>query len=366
MDPRVTKLAELLLDYSVEVREGQTVMLRAATVAEPLVQALIKASAERGVHLLPLLGVDDGQYLFFKNATDDLLHEVNPLDVKLFESADALIGLHATSNPRELSKIDPNRMAIRQKATQIIYEIVNRREMAGSFKWVGAPYPTAGMAADAEMSLCEYSDFVYRACACEDENPAAHWLKVHEEQEEIVKAFNGAKTLHIEGLETDLSLSVAGRTWINCDGKKNMPDGEIFTSPVEDSAQGSIYFDYPAVFRGVEVMGVRLTLKEGKVIEASAEKNEDYLIKMLDSDEFARFVGEIAIGTNFNIQSPSKSILFDEKIGGSMHMAVGMSIPETGGKNKSGLHWDMIKNMKQGGRWILDGKCVYEDGKFRI
>ena len=366
MDPRIERLAALLLDYSLDIREGQTLMLNAPTVAEPLVQALTAACAQRGVYMLPRLRVEDSQFLTLSNATDSMLEKASPIDMLLFEHVDAMIGINATTNPKELSRVDPAKMAKFQGSMRPIYDILNRREMAGEFTWVGAPYPTAGMAADAQMSTREYTDFVFMATACHLEDPTAHWTSIHKAQEEIVQQFNGSKELHIFGPETDLRFNIEGRTWVNCSGKKNMPDGEIFTSPVEDSAEGTIYFDYPANYRGVEVEGVRLTLKEGKVVEATAQKGQDYLLRLLDSDEGARLVGEVAIGTNFSITSPSKSILFDEKIGGSMHMAVGMSIPEAGGKNQSGLHWDMIKDMRKDARWELDGKVVYENGVFKI
>ncbi len=366
MDFRYEKLARLLLDYSLNVKEGQTVMVNAATVAEPLVQALQKATAERGVYLLPIMRPEDGQYLFYKHAKDNLLDVTFPVMKQLFETVDAMIGIHSTANPRELSRIEPTRIARHRKATAAFYEIIARREKEGAFSWVAAPFPTSAMAGDAEMSLGEYTDFVLKACGCDEDDPTAYWKKVHGEHARIIEAFGRAKTLHITGKETDLTMSVEGRTWINCDGKNNMPDGEIFTSPVEDSAEGTIYFDVPCSYNGVEVEGVRLRLEKGKVVDASAEKREEYLLKMLDVDEGARFVGEIAIGTNYHIQQPSKSILFDEKIGGTMHMAVGLSIPEAGGRNKSGLHWDMIKRMEDGGRWRLDGRTVYENGRFTV
>ncbi len=366
MDQRIQKLADLLLDYCVELKEGQTALVNTTTLAEPIVKALIAGAAKRGAYLIPLLKVEDSQYLFYDNATEELLDNLGPVDKLLFENADAMIAILANHNSKELTRVEPSKIARTNKSRRILHEILNEREMKGEFKWVVAPFPVSPMAADAEMSLEEFTEFVYRACACDSDDPAAHWRKIHDEQELIVKQFDGSKKLHIVGKDTDLTMSVDGRKWINCDGKRNMPDGEIFTSPVEDSAEGTIYFDYPASYRGVEVEGVRLWLEGGKVVKATAEKGEAYLLKLLDTDEGSRLVGEIAIGTNFNVQSPTKSILFDEKIGGSMHMAVGMSIPEAGGKNMSGLHWDLIKDMRDGGRWELDGKVVYENGEFKI
>ena len=366
MDPRFNRLADLLLDYSLEVKEGQTILVRSPIVAEPLIQALVAGAARRGVHLLTQLMVEDHQYLSLTNATDDLLDKMSKVELSLWRQIDGLISISASTNPRELSKVDPAKMARRAVSTKPLYKIIDKRESEGKFKWVIAPFPTPAMAGDAEMSLTEYADFALGACACNKANPVNHWRKVRDQQQKIVKVFNKAKKLHIIGKETDLTMSVAGRTWVNCCGDRNMPDGEVFTSPVENSVEGHIYFDYPACYRGVEVHGVRLTLEKGKVVKATAEKGEDYLLQMLDMDKGARFVGEIAIGTNFNIKQFSKSILFDEKIGGTMHMAVGRSIPESGGQNPSSLHWDMIKGMRDGGRWELDGKVVYRNGKFKI
>jgi len=366
MDLRVKRLSDLILDYSIEIKEGQTVVVSTTAGAEELVQELSAGCAARGAWLLTLLRVEDGQYLFFRNARDNLLDAVSPVELKIFETVDALVSIMCNANSRELSRVDPQKIARHGRGRAPIYEIFDRREKEGSFKWTIAPYPVSAMASDAEMSLTEYSDFVFKACGCNENDPTAFWRAVHAEQEKIVQRFNGSRELHITGPETDLRMSVAGRSWVNCSGKYNMPDGEIFTSPVEDSANGRIYFDYPAFYRGVEVKGVRLTLKDGRVTEAGAEKGEDYLLKLLDTDANSRFLGEIAIGTNFNITSPTKSILFDEKIGGSMHMAVGRSIPETGGKNMSALHWDLIKDLRDGGRWQLDGQTVYENGKFTI
>jgi aminopeptidase len=240
------------------------------------------------------------------------------------------------------------------------------RTARGEFRWVIALYPTASMAQDAEMSLCDYEDFVYKACMLDLADPVGYWKKVAAEQERIVKWLEGKKSVHIIGKETDLQLSIAGRRFISCAGDRNMPDGEVFTGPVENSAEGCVYFSYPAIETGHEVAGIRLAFKEGKVVQASAEKNEDFLLKTLDTDAGACFLGEFAIGTNEGIQQFTREILFDEKIGGSFHVALGAGYPETGSVNESAIHWDMVCDLRHGGEIWVDGTLMHCDGKFVI
>jgi aminopeptidase len=238
------------------------------------------------------------------------------------------------------------------------------REDQGLFSWIIAPYPTLAMAQEAEMSLEEYQDFVYNACKLNEADPVAAWEAVDRMQAAIVERLTGSQTIRVVGKNTDLTLNVGGRLWRSCAGQRNMPDGEVFTSPLESSATGTIFFDIPTNYNGVEAKNVFLRLEAGKVVEAKADKGEDFLLKMLDTDEGARFVGEIAFGLNDNITKPSKNILFDEKIGQTMHMAVGASYTETGGKNKSALHWDLIKDMREDAFVELDGRMIYKNGKF--
>jgi len=214
------------------------------------------------------------------------------------------------------------------------------------------------------MSMSDYEDFVFRACMLHRKDPVAAWRSVHRKQAKFCKRLNQAKKLRIVREGTDVSMSIAGRTWINSDGRTNMPSGEVFTGPVEDSVEGKIRYSFPAIWGGREVHGIELTFKKGKVVKATAEKGEDFLHATLDTDEGARFVGEVAVGTNYNIQKFTKNILFDEKIGGTVHIAVGASYPQTGGKNSSSVHWDMITDMRHGGRIYADGKLIYKDGQF--
>jgi aminopeptidase len=216
------------------------------------------------------------------------------------------------------------------------------------------------------MSLRDFEDFVYGATFADRDDPVAQWSKVHEEQAHYIEWLNGKEQVLVRGPHVDLSLSIKGRSFINSDGKKNMPSGEIFTSPIENSVNGWIEFTYPAITRGREVEGIRLVFKDGEVVEASAEKNEDFLISMLDTDDGSRYLGEFAVGTNYGIQRFTKSILFDEKIGGTIHLAVGRGFPEAGSENVSSIHWDMICDMRQDSEILVDGELFYRDGKFQV
>ncbi|MDR2883622.1 MAG: aminopeptidase [Deferribacteraceae bacterium] len=358
------KLASLLCGYSLNIKKDDLVLIRGEVCAEPLIKACFKEVLLRGGHPLVRMSFSDQNALFFQHGSDHQFSYVSLVDKIQAETVAAQISIDSTDNSKQLTNADPAKVAIQQKVRGDLREIMFEREDKGEFVWVIAPYPTPSMAQDAEMSFTEYSDFVYNACKLNEKDPIAAWQAVDKAQAEIVKRLTGTKKVHIKGKNTDLTLDVEGRLWRSCCGQRNMPDGEVFTSPVENSATGEIYFDIPTNYNGVEANGVYLRLEAGKVVEARADKGQDFLLKMLGTDDGAKFVGEIAFGLNDNIQKPSKNILFDEKIGQTMHMAIGASYPETGGKNKSALHWDLIKDMKSNSTVELDGKLVYKDGKF--
>jgi len=255
---------------------------------------------------------------------------------------------------------------MRQMAFKELMEIFMQRSAAGKLRWNGTLFPTNAFAQEADMSLAEYEDFVYSACHADKDDPVAEWLKVSREQQHLVDWLKGKDKVRVQGPNVDLSLSIAGRTFINSDGKRNMPSGEIFTGPVEDSANGWVRFTYPVIVAGREISGIEITFENGKAVQATAEKNEEFLLSALDSDEGARFLGEFAVGTNYGIDRFTKNILYDEKIGGTFHMALGAGYPETGSKNKSALHWDMICDMRDGGQIWVDGELFYENGHFKV
>lgn len=366
IDPRAKKLAELLVNYSVSVEPGEWVYILGNIVAEPLINEVLRAVLEAGGN--PTLIMDSAQLSETKMryADDAQLEWVSPTEKLLMEEADALISLRATSNTRSLTGIDPQKQQTYQNARRELTQTYLERSAAGELKWVVTQYPCPALAQEADMSLRDYADFVYGATFADQDDPVAAWQDLHTKQQKIIDWLEGKKQVVVKSPNADLRLSIEGRTFINSDGKKNMPSGEIFTGPVEDSASGWVEFTYPAIQSGREVSGVRLEFEDGKVVRASAEKNEAFLVSQLDSDEGARYLGEFAIGTNYGIQQFTKSILFDEKIGGSFHLAVGSGYPETGSKNKSSIHWDFICDIKEDSEIRVDGELLYKDGKFQI
>jgi aminopeptidase len=365
-DPRYTKLAELLVNYSVETKKGDLVAVQGSSIAAPLLREIYAAALRAGAYPFLRVGLPGLAELFYTTARQHQLKFVNPISEFETENVDKFISLWADENTKELANVDSRKQAIRSKATSKLFMRFMEREAAGEIMWVGTQFPCYASAQDAEMSLTDYEDFVLRACMVHLKDPVAAWKKVHNKQEKICKVLNERKHIRVVAEGTDLSMNVEGRKWINCDGKANMPDGEIFTGPVEDSVEGTVSFSFPGYYSGKEADGIRLTFKKGKVVQAGATKNEDFLNTMLDSDEGARRVGEFAIGTNYAVQKFTRNTLFDEKIGGTFHMALGASIPESGGVNQSGVHWDIVNDMRNGGKIYADGKIIYKDGNFTI
>jgi len=366
------KYAQVLVDYSTDVKKGDLVIIRASSpMAENLVKAVYKRVVQKGANPLLRTSICDMSDIFIKYASDEQLDFVDSISRMEYEKVDKYISIGAPLNVKNMARADKTKLARRSKATKELSELLLNRAAKGEASWVIADVPTHALAQEAKMSFDEYSEFLFNACFLNIDNPVERLLQMDKEQKRITEFLNQKSKIRIVGEKTDITFSVAGRKWISCSGLNNYPDGEIFTSPVEDSANGEIFFDFPAIYRGNEAHNIYLRLENGKVVEAKAEKGEEFLNAMLDMDEGARFVGEIAIGTNEMIQDVTGNILFDEKIGGSIHMAVGSSYPETGGKNVSGLHWDIIKNMKgseggAGGEIYADDELIYKDGKFVI
>ena len=255
-------------------------------------------------------------------------------------------------------------MVLASRANEPITRIFMDRSASGALKWSVALFPTQAHAQDAEMSLTEYEDFVFNACMPDPVDPVGYWRRIHKQQQKICDWLLDKENVHLKGTDIDLTLSIKGRKFVNCACEKNVPDGEIFTGPVENSVNGTVCFSYPAIYAGREVEGVRLWFENGRVIKATATKNEDFLLKTLDTDEGSRFVGEFAIGTNEGITQFTREILFDEKIGGSFHLALGSGYPETGSVNRSAIHWDMICDLRSGGEIWVDETLLYKNGKF--
>jgi aminopeptidase len=365
-DPRITNLARTLVQYSTEIQPKDRVAIVGEPPATPLIREVYREVLRAGGYPHLLLKFEGMDYLLFTEANDDQLNYISPFDRLMLEEFEALISIRSQSNTRALSSVDPTRQQIHAKARTDLQSIYTARSAAGEYKWVGTMFPTQAYAQDAEMSLAEFEDYVYSTTYADSKDPIAMWHKIHDEQQRLVDWLAGKKQVEVRGPDVELSLSIEDRVFINSDGKRNMPSGEIFTGPVEDSANGWVRFTYPAVLRGREVEGIELHFEDGKVAKASAKKNQDFLLSMLDTDSGARYLGEFAIGTNKKINRFIKNILFDEKIGGTIHMAVGHGYPETGSVNKSAIHWDMICDMRDGGQIFIDGGLFYESGEFKI
>ncbi len=366
MDPRVKKLAQVLVHYSIKLKKGQLLKIQGEVCSLPLIKAVFEEAVEVGAYPYVKLNVPELDEIFLKKASRNQLTYVSPLLKAEISKIDALISIWGSENTRSFSGVDPKRQATARLAGRPVFQKFFKRTAEGSLTWVGTLFPTNAEAQEADMSLADWEDFVYRAGRITSADPVAHWKKIAKEQDRLVKILNRTDYLHIRSADTDLKMRVKGRKWINCAGTENFPDGEIFTCPIENTVNGYIRYSYPAVYMGREVEDVRLEFKNGKVVKESAGKNQDFLTSMLNMDKGARYLGEVAVGTNYSIKKFTKNILFDEKIGGTCHLAVGASIPEAGGKNKSALHWDMICDMKKDAEILADGNVIYRNGKFVI
>ena len=365
-DKRVEELARLLVQYSVNVHQGDRVVINGGMLAEPLLKEIYIKVMQSGGHPLLMTSLPGMEELFYRYASDEQLQYVpKPLEL-IMETYDVRISIIAASNTRELSNVAPAKVVMERKAHTGLMKTFMRRAACGELRWTLAAYPTNAFAQDAEMGLNEYEDFIYGACLPDLHDPVGYWQRFSVYQQKIVDWLKGKERVHVTGPGTDLYLSIRDRIFSNCDGHFNMPDGEVFTGPVEDSVEGTVCFSFPAIYEGREVTGVRLWFEKGKVVKATAEKNEDLLIKTLNTDEGSRYVGEFAIGTNGGITRFTREILFDEKIGGTFHIALGAGYPETGSKNESAIHWDMICDLRNGGEIYVDDALLYRNGKFVI
>lgn len=365
-DLRVQKFARILVEHSTQVLPGDRVGITATTAAEPLIREIYKQVLQRGGFPHLLLDFPGQDELLFKYASDTQLDFIPLFHKMAFDEFEVLVKIRSEVNTRALSGIDPARQSRRQKALASLLQAQMQRGAEKSLRWMSTLYPTNAFAMEAEMGLEEYQEFVFNAIHADDAtpDPVAYWKRVEENQKRIIDCIQGHDKVELRGPNVDLSLSIKGRTFRNASGQNNMPDGEIYTGPVEDSANGWVRFTYPAVYLGRVVEGIELHFEAGRVVKAHARKNEKFLGEMLESDTGARYLGEFAIGTNFEIDRFTKNILFDEKIGGSFHMALGAGYPETGSLNKSVIHWDMICDLRQDSEIRVDGEAMYRNGQF--
>jgi aminopeptidase len=359
-DDLVTRWADLLVDYCLRVALGESILIASEWEARPLVEACYKAVVVRGAHPLLQFDLPNLTEFFLTHASDEQLAFVPPTALYEARTGDGRIRIAAESNTRGLSGVDPRRQALMSRARDPI------RRAARDKRWVLTQYPTAAYAADAAMSLADYEAFVSSAMFLDRPDPVAAWKELGKRQAGLAEYMTGVKTVRIEAEQTDITLSVAGRTWINSDGRRNMPSGEIFTGPVEDSPRGRLRCGFPVCRDGRALKGIALEFEGGRVVSARADEGAEYLLSMLDLDPGARRLGELGLGLNGGIQRFTGSILYDEKIGGTVHLALGQSYPETGGVNESALHWDLIVDTRAGGRITADGQVVMEDGVWRV
>lgn len=351
-DPRLEKMASILVDYSVKVQEGEQILINSTPLARPLIEEVYRLIVRRGAYPIVNLG-SDYRRIFFEEASDKQLDTIPDILRYQLEHADTIITIDAPENRRELTGIDPAKLQRHSKAMMPFME----RFMRNEAKWVVTVYPTAALAQDADMSVSDYADFVFGAVNMD-------WKKLKQSMKEAAKRFDGANEVRIVADGTDITLSLEGRKAVIDGGENNMPGGEFFYAPLEHKTEGTITYEWPAVLAGREVSGIRLTFREGKIIEAKADKGEDYLHEVLETDEGARYLGELGIGCNFGIRQHTKNILFDEKIGGTVHLAIGRAYEECGGTNQSAVHWDMVKDLRNGGEIYLDGRLVQKNGQW--
>lgn len=357
--------ARLLVNYCLEIQPGERLHVRSTTLAEPLVREVYREALAAGALVDINLSIREQGRLLLTEGNDEQLAFVPPAFRQAMETYDAYLFIRAPFNLREDQNIDPERSKKRSAALSGVMKTYFKRTGTRDLKRSLCQYPTQAAAQNAGMSLEEYEAFVYQACQLHTDDPQQAWLDVRARQQKVVDHLNACSLVHYKGPHVDLSFSTKGRTWINSDGRTNMPSGEVYTSPVEDSVNGHIHFSLPGIYQGNEVEGVTLYVKDGYIERWEAKRGKEFLDRIFSLDGTRRF-GEAAIGTNYNINQITRNILFDEKMGGTVHLAIGQSYLQAGGKNESSVHWDMITDMTEGGEIYADDEKIYENGQFLL
>ena len=364
-DPRVQKLAQVLVHYSLDLQPEEEFFIQTTPLAEELTLAVYKEALLAGAHPFMIVHLPEQDELFFKHASEAQLEYIPPVNRIIVERYRAWLTIEAEENTRALTNVDSSRQSRARQARGGLFKQKLNRISSGDLKWCGTIYPTQAMAQEADMSLSEYQDFVYTAGLLDLPDPVAAWKEEAARQQRLIAWLKGKNEVILRGKEVDLRLSIQGRLFEGAAGKLNFPDGEIYTSPVEESVNGWIRFAYPGIFSGQEVVDIELWFEHGNVVRERAAKGQDLLTSLLNTDHGARYLGELGIGTNYAIPRFTKNMLFDEKLGGTIHLAVGIGFPWLGGKNESGLHWDMLCDMSES-EILVDGELFYRDGKFVI
>jgi aminopeptidase len=363
-DPRVERLGELVADYSLALQPGHVVRIDGFEVASPLALAVFRAAVAADARAYVNITLEGLTELLVEQGSEEQLTFISPIRWSEVENLDALVTIWAETNTRSFTRADPERhsrmIAAHRQLSNRRWERISKGEM----RWCGTLHPTHAHAQDADMSLEDYEAFFFAACHTDKADPASHWRDVSGALGARAEELASVRELRILGPDTDLRVGVAGRKWLAADGKYNMPDGEVFTSPLETETEGEIRYTFPAIFQGREVEDVRLRFQEGRVVAAQASHGNDYLQSLLDMDDGARVLGEVAFGLNYEIDRFTRNILLDEKIGGTMHLALGAGFQETGASNSSGLHWDMICDLREEGEVYADGELIWKAGAF--
>ncbi len=363
-DPRMSKLARLIAEYSVQTKKGDKVYIQATTEAAPLILEMAGAFVKCGANVFPVVMVPGMDPILYELGSDEQIQWIPEPYKLMVETFDIRVAIFSAVNTKELSAVDPAKQALRTSAMREIGQTFMDRSAKGELRWNVCMFPTNAYAQDAEMSLADFEDFVYGACLCDQPDPVAAWKEIGRKQQMLVDYLKGKKEVHLVGEGTDITVGIEGRSFVNCEGDRNMPDGEVFTGPEETKIKGHVSFSFPAIYGGREVQGVQVWFEDGVAVKWTAAKNEEFLTKMLTTDEGARRLGEFAFGTNFGIQRFTKNMLFDEKIGGTVHMAFGGGYPETGSTNRSAIHWDMLCDLRKGGEVTVDGELFAKAGKY--
>ncbi|MEM7103105.1 MAG: aminopeptidase [Bacteroidota bacterium] len=359
----LSKYAKLLVNYSLEIQPGERLFVKTTTLAEPLVREIFREVLKAGGYMETFFDFREKDRIFYEEANEEQLKYVPPYFKKSMETYDAYLNIRAQFNLRETATIDIAKAKINKEAQSEMWQTYFKRTATRDLKRSLCQYPTIAYAQEAGMSLEEYEKFVYNACFLYEDDPVSKWLEVRAYQQKIVDFLNQREVIRYKHPEFDISFRTKGRTWINSDGQTNMPSGEVYTSPEEDSVNGIIHFSFPAIRAGYEVEEVTLWVENGEITKWDAKRGKEYLDEIFKIPGSTRF-GEAAIGTNRNIQTMTKNILFDEKIGGTVHMAIGQSYLQAGGKNTSAIHWDMITDMTNGGEIFADDELIYKNGEF--
>lgn len=365
MESIYEKYAKLLVEYSLKLKENDRFLIKGSYLAEPLIQQVYKYAVQAGALPETNISINGLSKIFYDNASDIQLEDISPVAKYQIENYDAVLNIDSPFNLKQLQNVDPSKKQKSAAARREINKIFMNRAAQGQLRWTLCVFPTNSQSQEAGMSIDEYEEFVYSACMLYQDDPVKSWNDLSNQQQRIVDLLNTKDKIHYKSSDVDVTFSTKSRKWLNSAGTNNMPSGEVFSAPIEDSVNGKVRFSYPGIFMGQEIEDITLEIKDGQVVKWSAGKGQNLLDKVFEIEGSRRF-GEVAIGNNYGIQKFTRNMLFDEKIGGTIHMAVGATYPETGGKNESSIHWDLLADMKNDSQITADGQVIYENGKFLI